>query len=213
MSRTKKGFTLIELMIVIAIIAIIAAIAIPNLVQSRIRANEASAVTAVKAYATAQVTFAAGRHGREATNLTPNTVATDYCPNFRNLFYGVQANDTNKNLELISMAHADAFIDEPSPVGGATNPSLATPAGNPTPYTGYQFIEPAELTGLDFGTKFGQLAVPANSSSTGNNAYWIGLQGTVYMTGLTADDDADTNKGINTPSSGVFTGTLDWLSM
>jgi prepilin-type N-terminal cleavage/methylation domain-containing protein len=52
-----KGFSLIELLIVVAIILIIAAIAIPNLLRSRMAANEASAVGSLRTINTAEVTF------------------------------------------------------------------------------------------------------------------------------------------------------------
>ena len=75
----EKGFSLIELLIVVAIILIIAAIAIPNLLRSRIAANEASAVQSMRAINTAEITY----NSTFGTGFAPlpNLGGPNPCPN------------------------------------------------------------------------------------------------------------------------------------
>ena len=65
--KRNSGFTLIELMIVVAIIAIIAAIAIPNLLRSRMSANEAGATGAIRTISTGEAGYQAAGIDSDAT--------------------------------------------------------------------------------------------------------------------------------------------------
>ena len=77
--QKEKGFSLIELLIVVAIILIIAAIAIPNLLRAKMAANEASAVGSLRTINTSAVeystTYSIG-YPKNLTNLGPTATAT-----------------------------------------------------------------------------------------------------------------------------------------
>src|SRR5580765_1320779 len=127
MRKGNKGFTLIELMIVIAIIAIIAAIAIPGLLSSQRAANERSAATSLKTLSTAEADFRANdRDWNHVNDFWTGNVAGLYTMTSSAVSGSAANSTTDPAIKLIELSVASADTDGSTPSAGGENAALTT---------------------------------------------------------------------------------------
>lgn len=187
LKKRSEGFTLIELMIVVAIIAIIAAIAVPNLLSARLAANESNAIATLRNVVSAQSQFQQSAaidadgdgtgeygffgdmsgqyqldsHGSAATTNTLNPPVL--AASFRTID---AAGIVNKGGYMFKIWLPDA-------AGAGTAEDGTDPKGG-------QPLAPADANNCELA--WCMYAWPANYGSTGNRAFFVNQQGEIMFT-------------------------------
>jgi prepilin-type N-terminal cleavage/methylation domain-containing protein len=122
----NRGFTLIELMIVIAIIAIIAAIAIPGLLSSQRASNERNASTSLKTLTSAEADFRANdRDGNKVNDFWTGNVSGLYTMTSASLLGATANSTTDPSIKLIELSLASADADITFFTAGTENLALS----------------------------------------------------------------------------------------
>ena len=143
MKERTQGFSLIELLIVVAIILIIAAIAIPNLLRSRIAANQASAVGSLRTLNTAEINYS-------------TTYGTGYTATLGNLGPPASGNPTATGAGLI-----DSVI-----AGGAATATTSAKSGYKFTYSSGTADPSGRIN------TYSITATPTTVGTTGTNFYY-----------------------------------------
>ncbi|MFT7619698.1 MAG: prepilin-type N-terminal cleavage/methylation domain-containing protein [Planctomycetota bacterium] len=181
----NQGFTLIELMIVVAIIAIIAAIAVPNLLSARLAANESNAIATLRQLVSSQAQF------QQGGSIDADADGTGEYGFFGDLsgFYQLDSHGGPVNANFLNPPVLSASFRNINAAGEVTKSGyifqiyVATAAGSgvetgvPAAGTGHVVADAdaAELTWCAY-------AWPGDFGNTGNRAFFVNQAGEIMFT-------------------------------
>jgi type IV pilus assembly protein PilA len=155
--RREQGFTLIEVLIVAALIAVLVAIAVPQLLRARLAANESSGIAALRAISSSEANY--------ATTCGNGGYATDLA-----------------DLVKPSPSSGHGFLSPDLSVNGVRKSGyILAVAKNADPGTADVVLPTCNAAGSPRATSFYANAIPVSPGATGNRYFATDTPGTIYV--------------------------------